>query len=112
VAQDRGDLDSAENWYRKSLEINEALGNRRGLATSYGRLGLLSEQRGDMNTALDWIVRCVALFDEFPHPSAGPGPAYLARLTATLGMPALETSWKRCTGRDLPFAIRQASAKQ
>ena len=41
MAQDRGDLTVAENWYRKSLEINEALGNRPGKATTYCVLGLL-----------------------------------------------------------------------
>ena len=56
--------------------------------------------------ALDWMVRCVALFAEFPHPATGPGPHHLARLTRTLGLPALEQSWQRCTGRPLPATVR------
>jgi tetratricopeptide (TPR) repeat protein len=106
VAQDRGDLAAAEGWYRKSLEINEALGNRPGLASSYGQLGLLAEAREDLAAALDWTVRCVALFDQFPHPATGPAPQHLARLTASLGLPALEASWQRCAGRVLPEPIR------
>jgi tetratricopeptide (TPR) repeat protein len=71
VAQHRGELAAAEQWYQKSLEIKEALGEqRRGLAATYGQLGLLAERRGDLAAALDWVVRCVALFEEFPHPAA------------------------------------------
>ncbi|MBV9479930.1 MAG: tetratricopeptide repeat protein [Acidobacteria bacterium] len=105
VAQLRGDLATAEQWSRKSLEIEEALGNRPGRARSYGQLGLLAEARGDPTAALDWMVHCVALFPEFPHPATGPGPHHLARLIASLGMPALEASWQRCTGATLPAQL-------
>jgi len=108
VAQRRGDLTAAENWYRKSLEIKEALGDRPGMATTYGQLGLLAEKCKDIAAALDWTVRCVALFSEFPHPATGPGPQHLVRLTAALGLPALEASWQRCTGTALPPNIRSA----
>ena len=106
VAQRRGDLAAAEAWYRKSLEIAEALGDRPGMAATYGQLGLLAEARNDAVTALDWTVRCIALFPEFPHPATGPGPHHLVRLTAALGIPALEASWQRCTGKPLPDNVR------
>ncbi|MFP5284939.1 MAG: tetratricopeptide repeat protein, partial [Thermoanaerobaculia bacterium] len=105
VSQDRGDLIGAETWYRKSLEIHESLGNRPGMAMTYGQLGLLAEARESFVEALDWTVRCVALFSDFPHPATGPGPRNLARLTARLGMGALEQSWRRCTGEPLPAAV-------
>jgi len=38
VAQDRGQLDQAENWYRKSLTIEEETGDRPGMAMTFGRL--------------------------------------------------------------------------
>jgi tetratricopeptide (TPR) repeat protein len=41
VAQQRGDLAVAEGWYSKSLEINEALGDRPGLAMNCG--GMVSQ---------------------------------------------------------------------
>jgi tetratricopeptide (TPR) repeat protein len=110
VAHVRGDLAAAEAWYRKSLEIKEALSNRPGMALSYGQLGLLAEARNDVGTALDWMVRCIALFPEFPHPMTGPGPRHLMRLTAALGIPAVEASWQRCTGKPLPDNIRSAIA--
>lgn len=106
VSQARGDLSGAESWYRKSLEINESLGNRPGMALTYSGLGGIAGARGDAIGALDWTVRGVALFPEFPHPSTGTGPHNLAALTARLGMEALEDSWQRCTGNPLPEAVR------
>ena len=47
VAQDRGHLDDAEDWYRQSLTIKEQLGNRPGMANTYGQLGLLAEARDE-----------------------------------------------------------------
>jgi tetratricopeptide (TPR) repeat protein len=106
VSQSRGDLSGAETWYRKSLEIEESQGNRPGMAMSYGQLGLLAASRASFMEALDWMIRGVALFSDFPHPSTGPGPHNLAVLTASLGMGALEESWRRCTGEPLPAAVR------
>jgi hypothetical protein len=48
----------------------------------------------------------VALFDEFPHPSTGSGPDYLARLARQLGIKELEARWRKVTGRRLPRAVR------
>jgi tetratricopeptide (TPR) repeat protein len=106
VAQDRGALDAAEAWYKKSLATLEALGDRPGMALTYAQLGLLAEAREDPNAALEWTARCVTLFDQFPHPSTGPAPHHLARLTAALGVQALEDSWQRVTGRPLPAPVR------
>ena len=110
VAQDRGDLAAAERWYRQSLEISEALCNRPVLALTYAQLGLLSEARGDPAAALDWTVRCVALLPDIPNPQTEPGPGRLVALAASLGVPALEASWQRCTGAALPAHIRAAAA--
>ena len=102
----RGRLDDADDWYRKSLTIKEDLGNRPGMANSYYQLGLLAEARGRPSEALAWTVRCVALFDEFPHPATGPGPQHLARLTAGLGVDTLERCWQQVTGHPLPQPVR------
>ena len=106
TAQNRGQLDEAEDWYRKALTIKEELGNGPGMAMTYGQLGLLAEARQQPGQALDWIVRCVTLFDQFPHPSTGPGPEHLARLTRHLGIPALEKAWQQVTGQPVPGAVR------
>jgi hypothetical protein len=90
----------------KSLEIKERLGNKPDMATTYGQLGLLAETRGEDPVALEWMVRCVALFNEFSHPTTGPAPQHLARLTANLGMEALARCWQQVTGNPLPGAVR------
>jgi hypothetical protein len=73
---------------------------------TYGQLGLLAEDRQQPRQAMNWIVRCVTLFDQFPHPATGPGPRHLARLTRQLGMPALEETWQQITSQPVPQAVR------
>ena len=107
IAQDRGRLDEAEGWYRKSLAISEVANSKPGMALIFGQLGLLAEHRGQPRSALEWKIKCVAMFSEFPHPMTGPAPAHIARLTATLGMDALETSWQEITSRPLPATVRK-----
>jgi tetratricopeptide (TPR) repeat protein len=57
----RGDYDQALDWYRKSLEINEALGNRAGVASSYHQLGMVAHERGDYDQALDWYRKSLEI---------------------------------------------------
>jgi tetratricopeptide (TPR) repeat protein len=102
----RGLLDQAEDWYRKSLAIGEPLGNRPHVALTYAQLGLLAEAQTQAPLALEWNIRCVSLFDQFPSPLTGTGPAALARLAHQLGMPALETAWQQITGQPVPQAVR------
>jgi hypothetical protein len=51
------------------------------------------------------MVRCVTLFDQFPHPATGPGPRHLARLIYQRGMPTLEQTWRQVTGQPVPQLI-------
>ncbi|MEU8530065.1 MULTISPECIES: CHAT domain-containing tetratricopeptide repeat protein [Streptomyces] len=106
VHQERGQLDEAEDWYRRSLAVSRELGNRPATASSYGQLGVLAGIRNRDGEALEWVVRCVTTFDQFPHPSTGPGPVHLAELTDVLGIAALERTWLAVTGRTLPSAVR------
>jgi tetratricopeptide (TPR) repeat protein len=101
-AQDQGQLDEAEDWYRQSLAIEEDLGNRPGMALTYAQLGLLAEETGQPTLALERNIRCVLMFEEFPHPMSGTGPTALVRLTRQLGVPALERAWRQITGQALP----------
>jgi tetratricopeptide (TPR) repeat protein len=107
IAYRRGQLNEAEEWSRRSLAIYEEFGDKPRLALCFGQLGLLAEARGQMELALEWTVRCVTVFGEFPYPLTGPGPAHLARLTAQLGIAALEECWQRATGESLPRAVRE-----
>jgi len=102
----RGRFDEAEEWYRGSLAITEEFGHRPNMALTYAQLGRLFEARSQPLVALEWNIRCVALFDQVPSPLTGTGPAALARLTGELGLPALQSAWQRVTGQPLPQAVR------
>jgi hypothetical protein len=62
--------------------------------------------------ALEWNVRCVTLFSEFPSPLTGSGATQLARLTRHLGLPALEETWQQVTGDPLPQHVRDYITSQ
>ena len=76
------------------------------MALTCAQLGLIAEARGQSPLALQWTIRCVTLFDQFPHPMTGTGPTALARLTGQLGMPALEETWRQVTGQPVPQPVR------
>ncbi|HKF93426.1 MAG TPA: tetratricopeptide repeat protein, partial [Gammaproteobacteria bacterium] len=44
----RGDLKHAEAMYNKSLKIDNALGNKEGMAKAYGNLGLVYQSGGNL----------------------------------------------------------------
>ena len=64
TAQDRGRLDEAEDWYRKSLTIKEELGNRPGMATTYHQLGITAQDRGRLDEADDWYRKALTISEE------------------------------------------------
>ncbi len=64
VLQNRGLYDEALERYRKALAIQEELGNRAGMASSYGQLGIVAEERGSYDDALDWYRKSLAIFEE------------------------------------------------
>jgi tetratricopeptide (TPR) repeat protein len=106
LAHARRDIEAAEQWHRKALKIREDLDNRPGLASTCANLGLLAQTQGNETEALDWMVRSVSLFSEFPHPETDQAAVHLARLTNKLSFEALEDSWRRCTGKPLPESVR------
>ena len=61
VALRRGDVAKAENWYRKSLEINESLGDRLGTARSYHQLGMVMQERGDLVESEGWYRKSLEI---------------------------------------------------
>jgi tetratricopeptide (TPR) repeat protein len=61
TAQDGGDLAGAAVWYRKSLAIDEALGDRRGMSTGYHQLGMIAQERGDLAAAEGWYQKSLAI---------------------------------------------------
>jgi tetratricopeptide (TPR) repeat protein len=64
TAQDRGRLDEADDWCRKSLTIDEELGNLPGMALSYGQLGNNALARGRLDEADDWYRKTLTIKEE------------------------------------------------
>ncbi|MCR9245172.1 MAG: tetratricopeptide repeat protein, partial [bacterium] len=56
--------DAALAWYQKSLQIEEQLGNRAGIASSYHQLGMVSELRGDYDAALAWYQKSLQIEEQ------------------------------------------------
>ena len=67
ISQTRGDLEQAEELQRKSLQIHEELGHRRGLAACYGSLGVISQTRGDLEQAEELQRKSLQIHEELGH---------------------------------------------
>ncbi|MEO1280168.1 MAG: tetratricopeptide repeat protein [Pseudomonadota bacterium] len=65
VAQSRGDFVGAEYYYKRSLAIDEELGQKGGIAASLGNLGNVAKSRGDLDAAEDYRKRALAINEEF-----------------------------------------------
>jgi len=61
VLETRGDLDGAEEMYKKSLAINEKLGQLEGMADDYGNLGIVLKIRGDLDGAEEMYKKSLAI---------------------------------------------------
>ena len=91
VAYQRGRLEDAGDWYRKSLAISEDLGERPRMAASYHQLGMVAQGRGPLEEAEDWYRKSLAIFEDLrdrPH---------MATSYHQLGMVAFLTGggWRR-----------------
>jgi tetratricopeptide (TPR) repeat protein len=64
IAQDRGRLDEADDWYRKSLVIDEALGDQHGVAISYHQLGITARFRGRLDEADEWQRKALTIQED------------------------------------------------
>ncbi len=64
TAQDRGRLDEADDWYRRSLAVNDELGNRSGAAASYHQLGMIARRSGRLDQADDWNRKALSINEE------------------------------------------------
>jgi len=61
VAQDKGDLVPAEQWYRKSLAVWEKLGDDHLAARTYNQLGIVAQLQGDFAAAEQWYRKSLAV---------------------------------------------------
>jgi tetratricopeptide (TPR) repeat protein len=71
IAQDRGELDEAQNWYLKSVTIKERLvtteeeiGQRALLSNGYHQLGTIAQIRGRLDEAESWYIKSKTIREE------------------------------------------------
>jgi tetratricopeptide (TPR) repeat protein/predicted amidohydrolase len=60
----KGMLDKAEDYYKKSLQIKEALNDKTGIATSLNNLGLVLWSKGELDQALKFYHRALEINEE------------------------------------------------
>ena len=64
LAEEQWRLDEAEGWHRQSLATGEEIGDRPGMASTYGHLGRVALQRGRLGEAQDWYQRALLIQEE------------------------------------------------
>ncbi|MER6360727.1 tetratricopeptide repeat protein [Kitasatospora sp. NPDC001527] len=106
TAQTDGRAAEAEARYRKALDVSHRIGDAPGLARTFGQFGLFAAEQGRPREAMEWLVRSITAFEEFPHPLTWPSVVNLGLLARDLGPRAVERAWRSVTGRRLPDALR------
>ncbi len=64
IAQMRGDLGAAQDYYQQALAINQDLGRKESMASDLGNLGNLAGMRGDINTAEDYYQKSLDILED------------------------------------------------
>ena len=70
IAEERRDFDTAEKWYKKSLEIEVRQGNEHGAAQTYLVLGVMYKEKGSLIESSGWLVKSVIGFSKANHQEA------------------------------------------
>jgi hypothetical protein len=82
--------------------VFEALGDIQRMARTYGQLGMIAEEQGDLTGALEWVARTHQLATEHNLPVAVQVKAHLGRLRDKYGPDGFETWWQAFTGDPAP----------
>lgn len=64
IQQSRGDYEQALEYYQRSLEIKEELGDRASVAKSLHNIGIIQQERGDFEQALDYYQQSLKIKEE------------------------------------------------
>jgi tetratricopeptide (TPR) repeat protein len=104
-------LDDAEGWYQRAREIFEEIRDVDRTARTYGQLGKVAEDRGDLPTALEWATRTHGLATEHQLPVLTPAKTHLASLRDKYGEDNFRTWWRGFTGGDPPEDLDEAVAE-
>jgi len=67
VARARGDLDAAEEFHTRALDLNEKLNDEQGQAAQLGNLGIVAQTRGNLDAAEAFHTRSLALNEQIDH---------------------------------------------
>ncbi len=70
ICHQRGELDEAETFIGRSLEIDRAIGNRLGIARDLGTLAMVPETRGDLGRAEALYLESLAIARSLEGPEA------------------------------------------
>jgi tetratricopeptide (TPR) repeat protein len=84
IAQERRDLDKAEEWYRKSINFKKRLGDECEVAKTYHNLGKVAQERRDLDGAEEWYREALEVFEQLGN------PRFLAMTYNQLGITAQE----------------------
>ena len=94
IAQAGGEYGQAQDWYDKSLAINQALGNHAEEADTYHQLGLLSHARKEYDSAQEWHSRALAVWQSLGDEEASAGESYhLALVSEAQGQLEAALEW-------------------
>ena len=72
-------------WYRRSLALNEELGNRADMAASYSQIGALFTARGTPEAAVSWNLRGLLIRMELRSPAIRTDLHWLTQQRRQLG---------------------------
>jgi tetratricopeptide (TPR) repeat protein len=100
VAYLRGDYDAALDWYRKSLAIKEALGDRAGMASSLSQMGVLLTETGKPTEAVSFNVQSLALRLKLRAPEVRIDLYWLGRQREALGREAFQAVLREQLGEE------------
>ena len=104
-------LDEAEGWYQRAREIFEEIRDVDRTARTYGQLGKVAEDLGDLSAALEWATRTHGLATEHQLTVLTPAKAHLASLRDKYGEDNFRTWWRGFTGGEPPEDLDQAAAE-
>lgn len=68
IYYNKGDYDRAMEYYNKSLNIKERIGDEPGMASTYYNIFLIYETKGNINKAIYYLEKCVEIECRIGHP--------------------------------------------
>ncbi|MGV2437240.1 MAG UNVERIFIED_CONTAM: tetratricopeptide repeat protein [Anaerolineae bacterium] len=75
-------MDEALAHFRQALPITHEVGDRLGEAVTYFNMGMTYEKLGDLDRAVEYVERCVAMRPRINHPDLASDRQTLERLKA------------------------------